>query len=163
MGSGGRVANLSEVAEIYGVHRNTVSSWLKKGCPFIHRADKARGIEWQLDTAAVARWRIDQAVEDSVGDMEQVTEAEARARKLRADATISELEAAQKKGELGSIEEFEQQTREIALEVRARLQQLVPRVAPLLMGATSETDAKSILKDEIHQALTVLAEEFGSE
>jgi hypothetical protein len=78
----GQIANLAGVSAIWGVHRQTVTAWVRKGCPFIQRADQKRGLDWEFDTAAVSKWRLDLAVANAVGETENVTELELNRRKL---------------------------------------------------------------------------------
>ena len=95
-----RHVSQSSCAEIFGVHRNTVANWIKQGCPYVQKANKKQGKDWVLDTADVAQWRADKAVQDTVGDTEAATEDELRRRKLAADTQLAELEVGKKRGEL---------------------------------------------------------------
>ena len=58
----GEIMSLSAVARIIGVQRNTLLSMVRRGCPYLSKPTRKRGSEWQLNTAEVAQWRIDQAL-----------------------------------------------------------------------------------------------------
>jgi phage terminase Nu1 subunit (DNA packaging protein) len=76
----GKKVSQSECAIVFGIHRNTLGSWLKQGCPYVKKANKALGINWILDTAAVAQWREEQAIKNTVGDLTALGEDELRRR-----------------------------------------------------------------------------------
>jgi phage terminase Nu1 subunit (DNA packaging protein) len=154
-------ANLAQLANIFGVHRQTVRAWVRRGCPFIHDADQTNGRDWLFDTAAVAAWRVDRAVEDAVGGTQDASEAELRRRKLAAETVVAELAAAKARGELGSIDEFEDQVRNAAIEIRTRLMQMVARVAPMVVGLDSQRKVKDILEKDIRESLEAISDELG--
>ncbi len=153
-----RHVSQSGCAEIFGVHRNTVAAWVKQGCPFVQRGNKSQGKDWVFDTAEVAQWRADKAVRDSVGDTNDSSEDELRRRKLAAETTIAEIDAAKKRGEVALLEEIERIWRDSLLELKARIRLLPSRVAGRLVGLSDETEIKSVLLDEVDQSLTVLSE-----
>lgn len=140
------------------MHRNTIAAWVKQGCPFVQRGNKSQGKDWVFDTAEVAQWRADKAVRDSVGDTNESSEDELRRRKLAAETTIAEIDAAKKRGEVALLEEIERIWRDSLLELKARIRLLPSRVAGRLVGLSDETEIKSVLLDEVDQSLTVLSE-----
>jgi len=158
----GKIVNLSELGVLLGVGRNTLLSWITRGCPYIQKANRAHRIEWQLNTFEVTRWRLEQAVQDALGDVEDTAEKELRRRKLRAETIIAELEAAKARGAVGSLDEFERQVRSASIVMRTRLRQMVARVAPMVLGTKKITLIKMILTEEVDQTLTALADELGS-
>lgn len=158
----GQLVNLLGLAALWGVHRNTVSSWVKRGCPYVTKADRNQGIEWEFDSAEVAQWRLEKAVQDAIGDTQSAGDAELRRRKLAAETVIAELEAAKARGQVGDLEEFERQMVNAAVEIRTLMQQMVSRVAPMVLGLKEEGEIKAILAEEIDQALTVISNELGN-
>ena len=158
MSGKGQIVSASGLAAVFGVHRNTVNNWVKKGCPYIQKADRRRGQEWQFSTAEVAQWRTEQAIIDAVGDTATVDKEELIKRKLAAETTIAEIEAAKRKGQVAELDEIEKQWSDTIIELRARFRQLPARVAAQLVGVTSKAEIKEILLDEIDETLTVLAD-----
>ena len=61
-----KTVSLVQAAAILGVHRNTLAGWVDHGCPVVKRADRARGIEWEISIPAVVDWRIQKAVADAL-------------------------------------------------------------------------------------------------
>ncbi len=47
---------MREIATRFGRDRETVARWINDGCPVLRRADRARGVSWLLDPAAVVDW-----------------------------------------------------------------------------------------------------------
>lgn len=148
--------NRAELAEILGVSLPTITSKVNKGMPYVQKGQ--RGKEWTFDTAEVFAWEKNQAIASAVGDLESVQEEELRRRKLAAETTIVEIEAAKKRGEVATIDEIERVWRDAILELKARIRLLPSRVAGRLVGLSDETEIKSVLLDEVDQSLTVLSE-----
>lgn len=153
----GKEVSQSECATFFGVHRNTVGNWLKKGCPFIQKANKRAGKDWILDTAEVAQWREKVAVNNALGDMPDDAEL-LKTRKLKAETTIVEIEAAKQRGEVALIEEMEKETRDLMIAICTRMLLIPKRVALHLTGVDSETEIASIIEEEIRQGLSESAE-----
>ena len=80
---------------------------------------------------------------------------------LSSETVLAELQTAKARGEVGSLDEFERQVTNAAIEIRKRLQQMADRVAPMVVGLKI-AEIKRILRDEVDQALTVLADKLGS-
>ena len=156
----GEVMNLSAVARIIGVQRNTLASMVRRGCPYISKPGRKRGSEWQLNTAEVAQWRMDQAVQEAIGDVSKTDIGELRKRKLRAETIIVELDAAKARGQVGDLDEFERQVTAASIEIRTRLRHMADRVAPMVAGL-NVSEVKRILREEVDQALTALADDLS--
>jgi phage terminase Nu1 subunit (DNA packaging protein) len=79
------------------VHRNTLAKWIEQGCPVLARADRDRGIEWEIDTAEVVDWRINRAVENALASYSdeagQISKDEADRRRAVANAITAEVAA----------------------------------------------------------------------
>jgi hypothetical protein len=90
------VVNERELAEVFNVHRHTVSEWVKSGLP-LARGRGPRGAH-RIGLAVACRWvlaRYQAAVEDARSSPE--VEA-ARNRKLTAEARIAEANADEREG-----------------------------------------------------------------
>ena len=160
MKSKGKIVSLSALAAFLGIHRNTLYSWVERGCPYVKKADRLRGIGWQFDSGEVVQWRLDQAIQDMIADTAMATEDELKRRKLAAETVLAELQTAKARGELGSLAGFERLVTNASIEIRKRLQQMADRVAPMVIGL-KVSEVKRILRDEVDQALTVLADKLG--
>ena len=94
--------------------------------------------------------------EMSGGDKASELTAE-RVRKLRAEATLAELELAKQRGEVAPIEEFQSVWANRFTIIRANMLQLPQRVVTMLIGETSERRFKQVMTEEIKQILTAAA------
>ena len=92
------IANMVQLAELQGVSRQEVRSWLEDGCPFERRGKKGR--DWQFDPARVTAWRIERESTGRIPSTDDESEAAAKRRKLIAEADIREMKAAEQRGEL---------------------------------------------------------------
>ena len=88
--------SLKQAAATLGIHRNTLSEWIDKGCPAAKRADRPRG-EWQMSIPAIFDWRQDYVVREAVAgynaEAGHITKDEADRRRAVAMAVMAEVEA----------------------------------------------------------------------
>jgi phage terminase Nu1 subunit (DNA packaging protein) len=81
-----------------------------------------------------------------------------RARKMKADADLSEIEAAKAKAEVFEVAEMREAIEAVVAEVRAKLLNNAPtRIAAKAKSVTKESEIKSIAKTEIAAAMQALA------
>lgn len=99
----GKTVNQAELASLWGVSTVTVRAWERKGLPVERKGGTGKASSY--NTAAVARWREEQAALAATGDTEAMDMDEAKRRKLAADAALAELELAFKRGQCVMIEE----------------------------------------------------------
>ena len=132
--------SLTRAAEILGVSRGTLADWIARGCPFVSRADKARGVEWQLDTAAVFKWRVDGCVKDAVASYQTedggTSKEEADRRRAVALAIVAEVEADQAQKSVVYVE-----------DVGRIVEQEYSLVRQALLGMSSKTAYQCVGKD----------------
>ena len=56
MSKKGLIVNRREIADICGVSLPTVDAYVRRGCPYVSRADHDNGIPWQFNTYQVIKW-----------------------------------------------------------------------------------------------------------
>lgn len=100
------------------------------------------------------RVMLDEAAENNEGSELQ----KERLRKLRAEATMAELELAKERGEVALVSEFENVQTARATLIRANIMQVPTRAVLQLLGETSEEVFKSKLKAELALALQSAAD-----
>jgi len=127
---------------------------VRRGLPFVTRG--ARGKEWVFDSAQIIAWEREQAVKNAVGDTHQADENELKRRKLAAETTVAEVEAAKARGLVAELDVVEREWASTFAEFAARVMQVPSRAAPQILGLESEREIKSILKDELEEALKTL-------
>ena len=150
--------NQAQIAEFFGVARTTVQTWVRNGCPVIQKGGK--GKQTILESTAVAQWLQDRAVKNAVGDIDELDEKELRKRKLAAETVSAEVAAEIAKGEVVYIEDVKKIFSEDALNVKAILRQLPQRVAPQIVGETSERKIEKVINQELDAALNELSNRF---
>jgi phage terminase Nu1 subunit (DNA packaging protein) len=114
--------NIGELADIIGVARNTVTSWLSDGLPYAVAGD--RGVAWQFDTKEALLWwaehkvrrRTVQAEEDGLETYEQ-----AERRKMVAAADRAELDLAKATSKVVLIEDVVGELMNMHALVRTRM------------------------------------------
>jgi phage terminase Nu1 subunit (DNA packaging protein) len=151
----GQTVGKREIAEIFGVADTTVDQWIRRGCPIVQRG--AKGIQWQINTADVAEWLKQRAIEDVSGDT-LADESELKRRKLAAETAKSELELAKVKGEVVPLRQLERALSNTFAEVKTNMRNVPGRVATSLIGETAELRIKEVILAEIDLALEALQE-----
>ena len=139
----------SDLAKFFGVERETIMRWTKKGMPV---ASREKGAVW-YDSKEVIAWKQAQ----TSGSSEDGTE-ELRRRKLVAETEQQEVEALRVKGEVADLDVVGQEFTQAFMSMRARLLQLPSLATPLILGETDETTMKQELKTLVHEALSELSE-----
>lgn len=151
----GRHANRTELAETFGVSMNTVSSWMRSGCPVEKRG--RQGKPWQFNTRDVSEWLRDQARLEVTSDA-PMDEYELKLRKLAAETSQAELELATSRNLVAPIDQFERARAMENATIRANVMNVPSRVVSQLIGETQEARFKELLSAELIQALESAAE-----
>ena len=151
----GKVVNREELAEIEGVSLNTVTTWIRQGCPYLQKG--RQGKPWKFNTMDVGEWRIQKAREDATGD-QPMDEQELKLRKLAAETNKAELDLAEARQRVAPIEEFERARSMENATIRANVMNVPSRVVSQLIGETDEGRFKELLRTELIQALETAAE-----
>lgn len=95
--------------------------------------------------------------EMSGGDKASELTAE-RVRKLRAEATMAELQLAKERGEVAPLAECEKAWEQFCVILRTNLLLIPTRIAQSLIGETDERRLKAVLREEITLALHTAAD-----
>lgn len=145
---------LHEAAAICGKSVTTLKTWFNLGCPVIERGGKTK--KWRISPAAVMAWREEKIAQDAVGDTKNLDFEEARRRKMAAEAAMTELDLAQRRGELIPIEEIANLVGEEYANVRAKLLAIPVKMAPLMLGLDDLANARGLLEDGLTEAMEEL-------
>lgn len=81
-----------------------------------------------------------------------------RLRKLKAEASLSELELAKARGEVAPLAECQKQWETFCVTLRANMLNIPTRAVMSLLGETSERRFMAVLRDEITLALKTAAD-----
>jgi len=138
--------NRQALADILGVSKPTISSWIDDGLPFTRQGSKA--VEWVFDTAEVIRWyaefkrkqRADRggvSAKDNPfvppGEDGLESEDQAKARKERALADRNEIEVAKALKVLVPIDEVTAIVVEEHTRVKTRITAIPNELRPVLL------------------------------
>ena len=141
----------ADLAELTGLSSRRIRQLVESG-----RLTRAGRNRYQLAEVFMAL-----VEEMSGGDKASELTAE-RVRKLRAEATLAELELAKQRGEVAPIDEFQSVWANRFTIIRANMLQLPQRVVTMLIGETDERRFKQVMTEEIKQILTAAAS-YGTE
>ncbi|EEZ8330739.1 type IV toxin-antitoxin system AbiEi family antitoxin domain-containing protein [Escherichia coli] len=136
----------ADLAELTGLSSRRIRQLVESG-----RLTRAGRNRYQLAEVFMAL-----VEEMSGGDKASELTAE-RVRKLRAEATLAELELAKQRGEVAPIDEFQSVWTNRFTIIRANMLQLPQRVVTMLIGETDERRFKQVMTEEIKQILTAAA------
>ena len=153
----GLEVNRSKLAEIFGVSVDTVSAWVKRGCPALERGRK--GVEWKFNTASVSGWLVEQAQEPSPpeGDARPAPNFDKeRARREQIDADLAELKLRRERGELIELETILSAVRSEYAVVRTRFGSLPGRLAAQI-DPTRAIELQPIIADQVDDILRELS------
>lgn len=144
------------LAEMFDVHRSTISQWIKAGLPIFERGTTGRAHKFKV--ADVIHWRNKRAVEAATGNTDLMTADEAKRRKLTAEAGLQEIELAMKQGKVVEIESVYQDKCNENAELRSSMLNIPNRCAMQCVGEDEATIHK-IMTDEITIALRCLSDD----
>lgn len=83
-----------------------------------------------------------------------------RARKVKAEADIAEIDAAKARGEVADLADVQRSVEQCFAEIRANLRNIPSRISAQLIGEQTETQIKKVILSEIDAALMSLSGGF---
>ena len=141
------IHSTSDTCIFFGVSRETLSTWVKKGAP-----KEGRG-SW--DIKKLMEW-LGKGVSTGNGEKIMVSD---EARKLRADADFREIKYEKEKisldklqGDLINIEDVQLEWAGRVLELKSGLRQLEKKIAPQIANQ-SIREVERVLRDEVYYLL----------
>jgi len=152
-----RVVNRSELAEVLGVSLVTVDNWTAAGCPF-RRKPVRKGVgQWEFEVGAVVEWRLDRERKSALGELANVTEIEARRRKLAAEAAMAEHELAVAQGKAALIADAERTWGRMIAAARAKFLSMGAKLGPQVAIEDDLETCKALIDNAIAEALAELS------
>ncbi len=146
--------NLTDTADLLGVSLPTIRKYISEGMPFDQKGSLSR--KWVFDMAKCISWSRDREVRNTVGDVTEVDIEGLRKRKLAAETTLAEIEAAQKKGEVVYISDVLKIRALEGFAVKAKLLAIPQRIDHILAASSDRKFCKETLTEEIIDALDEL-------
>lgn len=153
----GQIVSQGELAALFGVQALTIRAWVRKGCP--EEAKGGRGRRASYDTAAVIRWREEQAALAATGDISAMDEAELKKRKLAAEMGLAELDLSVKRGEYVLIDQVGALVEDEYSTVRANFTAMPGDIAPDLENLTA-AEIQELLAAKVAEILDGLSADY---
>lgn len=154
--SSAKIFSLVQAAAVLGVHRNTLAKWIDLGCPVERRADRARGIEWEISIPAVVDWRIKKAVDDTVAIYGQsdggVSQEAADRRRALANAITAEIEADKALDEVVSRGEAIEDVTAFCQVLKTGLSNASARIASRAASMSSAPEIQEMVQEELNRS-----------
>ena len=122
------------------------------------RKGKVPTVGKNIDPKAADKALIDNAVGARKLGKQKIPYSEALRRKMLAAARLSEMELAQKKGELVELESVRKVQEEVNSNIRSRLLLLPPKLAQRLVGIEEPATLQAIVEAEVVETLNELAQ-----
>lgn len=144
--------SLSEFAADWKVTVRTVTNWLADGMPSRMVDGQRRVVRSEANA-----WKLAKA-EAEVVTKDPTSEAEARARKLAAEARLAELELAGREGSMVAVDEAVGAVESRLAALRSQLVTLPARVAPVVLGCKTLAEVTGKLDAAVAEAMASIAE-----
>ena len=152
-----KIVNAIELSTIIGVHRKTLGEWERAGCPIHHKAKPGEKGGHKYIVKHVIEWMQQRAVLQATGSSDLLTADEAKRRKLTAEAGLQEIELAKKQGIVIDLNDVEKKLSHSFAMLRSNMLKIPDRTSMQLVGETDEEVIKTVLKQEITEALEGLS------
>ncbi|MEO7864101.1 MAG: hypothetical protein ABIU05_27440 [Nitrospirales bacterium] len=148
--------NKQGLAKAFKVSPNTVTDWVRKGCPCTVKSDGS----YVFDLAAVRQWREKTR---KVCTPVSATLAAAQLRKESALADLREMEVRKKRGELIERVTVEQDAFRVGRTMRDALLGLPDRLSGVLASENDQRKVHALLTKEIRQCLEALHDTYSKQ
>lgn len=153
----GKLVNRAELSELCGVSVVTIDNWVRDGAPFVRRPVRKGVGQWEFNAGAVFQWRLDRERQSALGDLAQVDEAEARRRKLAAEAGLAELELQLKNGGAVAVADQERVWVQMVGAARARLLSIPTKLGPAIAIENDPILCQALMQGAMVEALMELS------
>jgi phage terminase Nu1 subunit (DNA packaging protein) len=144
-----------QVADYYGVRERTVTNWVNSDPPCPSILDGSRRF---FDSATVAAWKEQRAVDAAISRANPVDFEEAKGRKMAAEAELTELELARVRGESVPVALFAEKVRDLATKIRSQLLAAPGRYSARVVGIATLPAAQQQLDAIVRDVLNELKE-----
>lgn len=154
-------SNRTQIADVLGVNKVTVDTYVREGMPAVERADRSRGIEWVFDTSLCIKWLIERAVARVARSSDAGPESfeDAKTRDKSAVAGLREMQLAERRKELVAIDDVVERVEAQYAIVKSGLRAIPGRVSQLLAVEADPARVEAVLKAEINVVLSALSAE----
>lgn len=144
--------NKVQAAKCFRVSTNTITEWVRKGCPCEKKG--RNGDQYVFDLPAIITWRVEQLVQQAMGPLLKHDDlASAMKREAFAKAELRELELAEKRKTLINVEAASTIVTRGIMETRSQLLALPTKLAPRLIVHKKPAQMRMALDKAVRDAL----------
>lgn len=166
--SGKKTHSLQAAADVLGIHRNTLSTWIKsEGCPT--EQEGAKGIDWEICIPDVVAWMEQRAVSKALekviasagnasGGTYGMTEEEADRLASIVDLQLKKIKLDDARKAVVRVDVIGSIVGRSLAKVRQKLMAIPPGVAPKLVGKTEAGEIVKIIREATDRALGELSD-----
>jgi phage terminase Nu1 subunit (DNA packaging protein) len=147
----GQIANRDEMAGILGISVTTLDRYVRAGCPVVERAENRR--EYRFNSADVIAWREEREAQAKAASP---AADDVRRRYTLAAAQLKELELAERRGLMVSVEDILPTLVDQLANVRSRLMAMPGRLAIELAALSDPVAIERVMTNELAAALSEL-------
>lgn len=155
-----------QVAKLLGVADRSVRNWMNNNGLQYSKSAKGRTLDWHVTLKWFIAYRVAELGNDRNAaknsaqipvDDDSESYEDALARKTRAEANLKELQLAERRGQVASIEDVEKVVSASSVATRTQIEGLPSKLATQLVGLSEKSAVQKILSREMSQLLTNLA------
>lgn len=148
--------NREKLADALGCSLRTIDEHVRQGMP----GDKPTrpGSQWRFELSRVIDWLRDRERQSALGEIAQIDEAEARKRKLAAEARMAERNDARDAGVVVAIADFQTAWSQMIGAARARLLGLGSGLGPMTALSSDPSECAALIDAGVAEALQELSE-----
>jgi phage terminase Nu1 subunit (DNA packaging protein) len=163
----GKIVNRNECSAIFGVSAKTVTHWINSGMPGTR--SRGSGVSMKIDTAAAINWYVEREKEKELAGLRAAlrlarglephgTRSEEELRLIAAKRKLAELEAAEKGGTMGLIEDFQESANQAMLIISSQDDAIAGRLANELAAESSPAVVRAKLFEALRENRAAAAE-----
>lgn len=158
--------SLTQAAAVLGVHRNTLSKYLDQGAPAVTRANRDRGVEWELDIPDIVDWLVARAVQSAVasygGEVGRIDREEADRRRAVANAITAEIAADEALRTVTSTHEVQADVAAFCQSLKTGLGNASSRIASRAATMTNPSEIEDMAHVELNRAFDAAEAELDA-
>lgn len=153
-GQDSRLVNQRQIAEIFGVTRESIRKWADLGMP-THKGP--RGTNAYLPSEVI-RWREERAERIAIESVQGTDIDEAKRRKMAAEAALAEIALAKARSEVVELNLIGEQLGSALSKCRAKFLALGAGIVPRLQLAADAKEMKRIVDEAVLAALEEISD-----
>ena len=158
--------SLVQASAVLGVHRNTLSKYLDQGAPAVTRANRDRGVEWEIDIPDMVDWLVARAVQAAVasygGEVGRIDREEADRRRAVANAITAEIGADEALRTVTSTHEIQADVAAFCQVLKTGIGNASSRIAARAATMANPSEIEDMAHIELNRAFDTAESELSA-